>query len=100
MSPEVLTAEELARCAAMAEAAERHAAEAERHAANLRELRAANPAVTEALSRICDIHTLEVARCLALGCRPGSLEETLARYDILTRATLDQLLAALKEGQN
>lgn len=95
-----LSPEEEARCAAMAERAGLHAAEADRFARQLAALQAKHPAAVEALALVLAIHICERARCAALGCSPPSVADTLDRHGILTRAALNQPLSPLRRVCN
>jgi len=97
---DVLTPEEAARCEAMSERADHHAAEGEGFAKQLAALRARDEdtrdAIAEALCLVLAIHICNRARCEALGCSAPTLEETLDRHKIIAASVLNQSLDSLK----
>jgi hypothetical protein len=99
MNTEVLTDEEVAVCAAMLERAEQHADDAERMAKSIRLLRRQDVA-NQLLSLVLNLHAYETARCMALGVSPPSLEHTLDKYEVISRATFAWGLANVQEERH
>lgn len=99
MNTEVLNDEELAVCAAMADRAQQFADEAERMAKAIATLRQQDSA-NHLLSLVLNLHAFETARCKALGVAPPSLEHTLDKYEVISRATFAWGLAMVQEDRH
>lgn len=77
-----------ARSAAMDERSRYHLNHAEHHAETLQEALRKEQVARRFLLSLLALHGREQARCESLGCRPGTLEQTLLRYEIVTPGAL------------